>query len=551
MTGKNRVLKQKVSSIIKTLCKANPSLKTKPDDKFDTILTLVSAVLWPDGDVSKAEFKCVISALKKEIPGLDEDKIASQLKQKPSQAKRTKAASDLSHLNLEVKEKILQYLMELAGVNDKYAKQEQEIIDSIRVEFSISDAHAYELWKKATKKPTNKIIGSGTALAIVFVIIIVFILAASFFLSVIFGLILAYFFLPIQSWFKNRIFSSKFAAWTSRFMSIILLPITYPLKKLSYFLPKTKRLDSEPVITSKEQKEIKLINVSCRTTVLLVMILLCGFIFTAGLFSTTYFAYATNSLSHWAKQTTETYETHLQIEKNGVAITKEAPVKLEKHPGTKPQRFLRALVFRIESVKPKLDKIPLFKEIREHIAKFLKDPQNIKKASIMILKKSGGLFSYTAGIIGTIVLLIMNIVLSLFFFAFFLSHMARFNDSIEEKATAGEHIVNGILNSGWLPDTTRDTKYGAIAILNNIFARLRSWIRGYLTIIIIENRLLCNHVPLNWCSVWRTPRGSCRFNYPTALYRPCNKHSANNHSMSDRWFRRYGSNSNGNYPLHT
>ena len=133
-----------------------------------------------------------------------------------------------------------------------------------------------------------------------------------------------------------------------------------------------------------------------------------------------------------------------------------------------------------------LDKNPIFKAVKTNVAKYLKDPENIKKLLFTIASKAGGLFSYTAGIIGMLFMLLMNIVLTFFFFAFFLGHMAQFNNTMDEKATPGEHIVNGILNSGWLPDTTRETRMGTIVILNNIFARLRSWIRGYLTIIIIE-----------------------------------------------------------------
>ena len=522
MTGKHRILKQKISSIIKRLNKSSDSSDNIKSNELNSLLVLIGAILQVDGNINEVELRRTAFAIKKEIPAKDKNEIIKQLKQKYTLPQITKAASELSHLNLTVKELLLQSLIEIAGINNKYSKKEQEIVDIIRIEFSISEAHAYELWKKAKKKNqgNSNFIGSGAALVIVLVIIVVFILAASFFLSVIFGLILAYFFLPIQFWFKNTFFPSKLIVAVSRFISIIMLPITYPLKKLSCLLPKTKKLDNEPKLTEKEQKELCLIKSSCRATVLLVISVFLIFIITASIFSTTYFAYATKTMAHWAKQTTTTYVKQIKntsstpensksdVKTENVNNTtstdslpsKEPSADAEEPKGSKvedntskepsveaePKDLFSALLYKLESVKPKLEKIPFFQTIITNTAKFLKDPENIKKIALFVLEKAGGVFSYTAGAIGMIFMLLMNLVLTFFFFAFFLSHMAWFNDKIDEKATGGEHIVNGMLNSGWLPSITKDSKKGAIVILDNIFARLRSWIRGYLTIIIIE-----------------------------------------------------------------
>lgn len=499
MTGKHRILKQKISSIIKRL---KQSTVTSSDNKIknnevDALLILIGAILQTDGNISEIQLKSILSAIKNEIPAIDINTIIKLLSQKFTLPKITKAASDLSHLNLGLKELLLQSLIEIACVNSSYTKKEQNIVDIIRIEFSISEPHAYELWKKAEKKihRNSNMIGSGTALAIVLVIIIVFILAASFFLSIIFGLILAYFFLPIQNWFKNTLFPSKLGVGISRIVSIILLPITYPLKKLSCLLPKTKKLNNEPKLKEKEIKELNRIKLSCRYTVLLVISVLLIFVVAAALFSTTYFAYATKSISNWAQTTSKSYITHVQTQKNindkiqhdkDIEIAGTNIIPKKDLPAEEPQDFFQALLFKLESIKPKLEKNPFFQTIKTNVAKYLKDPENLKKLLLLILSKTGGVFSYTAGAIGMVCMLLMNLVLTFFFFAFFLNHMAKFNETMDEKATAGQHIVNGMLSSGWLPNTTRDTKYGAIVILNNIFARLRSWIRGYLTIVIIE-----------------------------------------------------------------
>ena len=351
---------------------------------------------------------------------------------------------------------------------------------------------------KQMEKENGNLIGSGAALVIVLVIIIVFIFAASFFLSVIFGLMLAYFFLPIQCWFKNTFFPSRLIIAISSFISTIMLPITYPLKKLSRLLPESKKLDDEPKLTKKEQKEISLIKRSCRATVLTIISAFLIFIITVSIFSTTYFAYATKTMANWAKQKTTTYVT--QFKKTDHILERNSNIKDKNNNAASidsfsteaptgeitPKDLFSALRYKLELIEPKLEKFPFFQTITTNTARYLKDPENIKKISLFVFKKAGGVFSYTASAIGMIFMLLMNLVLTFFFFAFFLNHMAQFNDRIDENATGGEHIVNGMLNSGWFPTTTKNSQKGAIAILNNIFARLRSWIRGYLTIIIIE-----------------------------------------------------------------
>ena len=506
MTGKNRALKQKILSIIRHLSKKAISTGNLSNEEVNSLLILISTVISAEEDYNALKF--ILTATKREYPDLDKEEVLKLLNKKYTLADIKKAALTISVQNLAFKEIFLQYLIELACINNRYTKREQEIVNVIRLEFSISETHAYELWKKASKntQKNNNIMGSGTALLIVIIIIIVFILAASFFLSVIFGLILAYFFLPLQYWFKNSFFPGKFARTVSTSIAALLSPVTIVLNKLKKLLPKKKKLDSEPQISEEEQKEIKLIKCSCRATITLVMALFIIFILAATLFSTTYFAYLTKTISGWAEQTTQNYQEHVKTKqaaaesnststndnnttqtKNSVKSAQLSSKETNDESEQEIQKdFFRALIYDLESYKPKLEKLPFFQVLKDNIKNYFNNPENRKKIFMFILDKAGGVFSYTAGIIGSIFMILMNIVLTLFFFAFFLNHMARFNNSIDEKATAGEHIVNGILNSGWLPDTTKETRFGAIQILNNIFARLRSWIRGYLTIIIIE-----------------------------------------------------------------
>ncbi len=106
--------------------------------------------------------------------------------------------------------------------------------------------------------------------------------------------------------------------------------------------------------------------------------------------------------------------------------------------------------------------------------------------SVMLLNKSGGVFSFTLGAVGGIIALIINFLLTLFFFSFFLQKMGAFATNQKEKSSIGGYLVNSIFSSKWLPDTEEDTKKSAKEIINHISLQLKSWVRGYILIMIIE-----------------------------------------------------------------
>ncbi|MFC1708366.1 AI-2E family transporter, partial [Planctomycetota bacterium] len=55
-----------------------------------------------------------------------------------------------------------------------------------------------------------------------------------------------------------------------------------------------------------------------------------------------------------------------------------------------------------------------------------------------------------------------------------------------ERPSVGQFFVEGIFGSGWLPRTDEESREGAREILDTIAAKLQTWVKGYLWIIIIE-----------------------------------------------------------------
>ncbi len=81
---------------------------------------------------------------------------------------------------------------------------------------------------------------------------------------------------------------------------------------------------------------------------------------------------------------------------------------------------------------------------------------------------------------------LLNALLAIFFFSFFLKKMAQFHHSHSEQKQEGDYLVESLFQTSWLPTTSEETLHSAAEIVNEVFYKLKTWVRGYLWIIIIE-----------------------------------------------------------------
>lgn len=332
------------------------------------------------------------------------------------------------------------------------------------------------------KIPTNRktLLSSSAGLIAAIAIITLFVVAATFFKSVVFGLLLAYLFLPLQAWYKNRFLQNKLMKYTAMLFSSIFYPVIKPITILKNKVFKSFNFGAkESLLTEKKKKERKLVTKSCNLTILTVFILfilvMSGMIW----ISTSYLTSATKSISSWAEKTAADYESHHEKDSQVNStdnLTEE----------TYSKEFFKAITYKIEQVKPKLEKIKFFQFIKEFLSVNLSSPDNIRNLIANCYSKAGGLFSYTAGAIGTFFFIILNIVFTLFFFAFFINKLAAFRSKVERKYTPGQYLTESLLGSSWFPHTEESTKERSAEILDNILHKLKMWLRGYCIIILIE-----------------------------------------------------------------
>jgi len=86
---------------------------------------------------------------------------------------------------------------------------------------------------------------------------------------------------------------------------------------------------------------------------------------------------------------------------------------------------------------------------------------------------------------GFIGALVCDLLLTLFFGLLFLMKMAEFKNN--GLGGSGNFAVKTILVSNWLPNVSEATLTEAQRILSGVFSRLRIWVRGYLTLVLIDS----------------------------------------------------------------
>ncbi|HJO96121.1 MAG TPA: AI-2E family transporter [Victivallales bacterium] len=347
--------------------------------------------------------------------------------------------------------------------------------------------------KKIKAISENKsILEYSAGLIAAIVILIIFVLAATYFKSVVFGLLLAFLFLPLQSWYQKHIISNKITIYSTWFIRTCLYPIVKPASILQKKLFSMAMLNKDNEKISAEEKiKNKQISKACHLTILTVFII---FLFFAGgiiWISTTYLTSATNSITTWAQRTTNDYVANKKIleEKsvNGDSLPNDEKEIINRGNLDPYHQFINALIFKFESIKPRLEQYKFFRMLKESVLKYLNNPENIKDLAKKLLIGTGGIFSYTAGAVGHIFVLFLNIVFTFFFFAFFLKKLANLNNMLIEKTLPSEYIANSIMGSAWFPRTSKGTIKITAEILENILYKLKIWLRGYCTIIIIES----------------------------------------------------------------
>ena len=415
---------------------------TESDRLNKRILQLFVWVIRVDDQVKESEIEA-LTALARDFYGQHLTNDLEPLLEQEDLPDLEEICDDLKVLGMPERQALLRGLFVICFSDNDFCIQEQECMIRIAQLLEISNEQVEVEEKKALQDHNQRlrILNSSTGLIAAFVVIVIFILAASFLRSVFFGLILAYFFLPLQEAILSSFVNNGLAAKGIRLINAIFVD---PFVAVSDWVKNKFGSGVSKDSKASDEKAVQTaIARSCHATVMFVssvFVLVCaGFI--------------------------------------GFTALKYQEISLEA--------LQQDLFLSMEKIKS----MPLFNQIYTQIS--VQETPEFHDVEKPLLQIGHFLLEYLFSILSSVGHLFLNAFMSLFFFSFFLNRMAEFQHEQESQTSVGDYLVRSLFQSSWLPNTSYETTKGATDIINQIFFMLKTWVRGYMWIILIEVPIYC------------------------------------------------------------
>ncbi len=314
---------------------------------------------------------------------------------------------------------------------------------------------------------------SGAGVIAAIVILLLFVLTALYLKSLIFGIIAAYFFLPLEKFFE-RIFQTAPMRGADAFFRLLFSPV----------IRLRQRLAGEHIQTEEEKQKAernRLVMKSTGAMFISLAIALVLILFTSATLIIPAAMDAGESIKHWA---TESPMLKQAEQKLSSLISEKEPVK---NAGEKTPALLEPEKKAETDAEEKTPSLREFaQELRSWIHGYVKE--NRSELAQLAFSKGRGLVGFlldTASRLGTFA---FDLLLFFFFFLFFTVKMASFETG-GEKSDIGRWCVHAIFNSPWMPKTSDHVRNEAAEIINSIALMFNRWVRGYISIVLIETAI--------------------------------------------------------------
>lgn len=319
----------------------------------------------------------------------------------------------------------------------------------------------------------RNLIRSGAGILAALLVLLVFIVTATLLKSVIFGLILAYVVLPLEKYFYRRLGDPHSLL---HLLSRGGRKITAPFHRL------TAAIRRQPPLSPEEEEK----NAQNRRITRAVSLAAVSFFAIAAVLLVVFTLLVGNYVS--------TLKTRTAMRRQMVAEAPAVPVRDPAGPagGTavplpKPvTTLLQSVQHGLDQLRIKFDRMPLVQYGVDAIENMLHDQATQEKLLSFLLKRSSGMVSVTTGILAGICALLADLLLTVFFFLLFLHGMARFCASHPGSNRQNEYLVRTVLNGNWLPGVREETVAEAVRIISEIINKLKVWVRGYLTLMLVD-----------------------------------------------------------------
>ena len=522
-----KIFEQPVNKAIDTVAGlfANADQLTD-DDKI--LLALIKAVLPTKPAAMEKSFAKIRSHLeKRSVSDRRIENLQTFLRQvapgTPESATAVLARMDEVH-----RKGFINDLLALSLEQGEYRSEAVEIVRATALQSDIAEEE-FENMLQAVRDAHNsrvKIIRSGTGIILALIVIGVFALIATWLSSLLFGLALAYIFLPLEQYFERRL--RRPPGKIARFLGC-LNPFARWRKslqrqdKFELSAEEIKRREEQALTTKATTLTVSCVVFGCLLLLLGVILLLNNYV---GNLRSKLNAPATptqtvqQTQSPTAGKTAYTAVTAPAGEKPAVSASAPArqswwagvkqsvrkwgwvqrmwPEKpaVEAKPAKKQsalgETISNKLIKVLDNLKQRFQKLPLIQGILNELSNYLAEGKAEKQLTDLVLKKSGGVFAFLTKFVTMFATFLLNILLTFFFFSLLLGKLAGFVKSRDndEKNNRNpqptSYLVRTIFNGKWLPKMSEENLQEGDRIVNEVINKLRIWLRGYMTMVAID-----------------------------------------------------------------
>ena len=429
----------------------------REDEYRKTVLSLVRTMLDEDGRISDSRLD-IVRGVVEELRGMEEARKLIRTLGEVPETTPEKAAAALGKMTRGDLGNLLRFLILLVLSANAMTDANRAFLTAFsgcagmpQEEFaSLLDAVESE------RKAHDRLIRSGAGIVASLIIIAVFILTATLLRSVIFGLIGAYLLLPLERYFEKKLRRRRGIIFC---LVSLVEGLFSPLNRLRRAV--SRRSGQEDAADARQIADRRITRQAVSLTVLLAVFVFLGVVFGASALTGKY------------------------VVRTGRAIRDRQTVRSAETEG--PKYYIARIEEQLEKAKEHFSRYPLVRRGVEFIRESLADEKTRKEMIRVALRSTGGVVNFTASLLGTIVSVIGDLVLSVFFGLLFLFKLAEFCRSDGSSGRQSEYLVRTVFNGKWLPGADENTVAGAGVILSGTFSRLRIWVRGYLLLMLIDS----------------------------------------------------------------
>lgn len=415
------------------------------------INSLVHAILFKDGRISGSR-RDICRRLYEERFGhsFAEERFLELVNTEPLPPEE--AALCLQDIPAEKREQIIEFLLALAVASGD-APADSELIFSVAERAGTGKTFLESKYAQLQEEHRKHklLVGSGWGVIAAIGVLLLFVITAKLLQSVIFGLIIGCVLLPLEKFIEDQLRRKSGLFYC---VSAVLSFIFAPLRKLSSLITRTDSFRARDEAKVQEHRLIRnSVGITALTSVVLVTALFIGI-----------FGFSRGYLRQWRKS------------------LREQAVFSGHSSG-----YIVEVNRKLDAWKERFQALPLVRHSIESVSKMFNDSEFRGQLGSEFLKRSGGMLSVTADIFGAVTAFFVDLLLSLFFALLFLFKLAEFCRQDDSDKSKSEYVIRMIFNGIWLPGANEAIIAEARQIIEGVFFRLRIWLKGYLSLVLIDS----------------------------------------------------------------